>query len=433
MVRASAAGVFAILIRMRLTIVNQFYAPDLAPTGRLAASLAEHRAALGDEVTVVAGAGGYAGKPAAAPREGDAIRVLRLWTPGLGKRTALRRVLDYAAFFLLAAIRLALLPRQDVIVAMTTPPFILWTALIHKLFHRRTRIVLWNMDSYPEVAERDGVIRPGGVASRILAWLNRWAFSRIEAIVCLDEAMAALLRSRYEPAGQTLPIRVIPNWERAADFPRWPALGELDAQDAALVDGRFVVLYTGNRGRGHGFEAVIEAAQHLRNEPVRFVFVGGGSQTDGLLAAASRGRLENIALVDYVPEDRLRQLMAAADCALITLRDEMLGVMSPSKLHANLAMGLPVLYLGPADSNVDCAIRRCGCGASLHAKDHVGLAASIRQWMRQPERLRELSRRARAGFEEWYCDRRTLPQFDQLLDRSIRPESELPIERRKAA
>ena len=44
---------------MRLTLVNQFYAPDISPTAQLAASLAEHRADLGDEVTVITGRAGY--------------------------------------------------------------------------------------------------------------------------------------------------------------------------------------------------------------------------------------------------------------------------------------------------------------------------------------------------------------------------------------
>ena len=42
---------------MRLTIVNQYYVPDISPTAQLAASLAEHRAARGDHVTIIAGSG----------------------------------------------------------------------------------------------------------------------------------------------------------------------------------------------------------------------------------------------------------------------------------------------------------------------------------------------------------------------------------------
>jgi hypothetical protein len=72
---------------MRLTLLNQFYAPDISPTAQLAASLAEHRAARGDEVTVLTGRAGYleglAPEPAAAA-EGGRVRVRRSWTPDLG-------------------------------------------------------------------------------------------------------------------------------------------------------------------------------------------------------------------------------------------------------------------------------------------------------------------------------------------------------------
>ena len=54
---------------MRITIVNLYYPPDVSPTARLAASLAEHRAGLGDEVTVVTSRGRYAGGPPAGGSE----------------------------------------------------------------------------------------------------------------------------------------------------------------------------------------------------------------------------------------------------------------------------------------------------------------------------------------------------------------------------
>src|SRR6185436_1265307 len=44
---------------LRLTVLNQFYVPDISPTAHLAASLAEHRARAGDRVTVVTSQGGY--------------------------------------------------------------------------------------------------------------------------------------------------------------------------------------------------------------------------------------------------------------------------------------------------------------------------------------------------------------------------------------
>src|SRR6187551_58314 len=109
---------------MRLLLLNQFYAPDISPTAQLAASLAEHRAAQGDEVTVITGKAGYLEDLAApAPvHQVPALDVRRVWTPDLGKSTVVRRLLGYASFSSLGLVRLLTLKRQDVVIAMTTPP-----------------------------------------------------------------------------------------------------------------------------------------------------------------------------------------------------------------------------------------------------------------------------------------------------------------------
>src|SRR5687767_14992425 len=156
---------------MRLTLINQYYRPDISPTAQLSASLAEHRAKRGDRVTVISSRGEYVvrrrGSAFAASSKSNP-RVIRLWTPSLGKVTLLNRLLEYLAFYVMALWHAVTLPRQDVIVSLTTPPYIALAAVLHKLLHRRTRVVLWNMDCYPDVIERANIIRKGGVISRAL-------------------------------------------------------------------------------------------------------------------------------------------------------------------------------------------------------------------------------------------------------------------------
>src|SRR3546814_11110641 len=84
---------------------------------------------------------------------------------------------------------------------------------------------------------------------------------------------------------------------------------------------------------------------------------------------AARRKLTNGLMHGYVPKEQTPAVMAGADLALITLDERSLGVMSPSKLHANLAAGLPVLYVGPPGSNVDEAIERHDCGPSVREGD----------------------------------------------------------------
>lgn len=397
---------------MRLTLVNQFYAPDISPTAQLASSLAEHRAARDDRVTVITGRAGYLEglAPTGPLQTGPGLRIRRVWTPDLGKSSVGRRLLGYVTFLAGSVVRLVALPRQDVIVTMTTPPFAVLGALLHKLLHRRTRVVLWSMDCYPDAAERFGELRPGGVVSRMLRAVNRVAFRHLDHVVSLDGAMQELLVSQYSPAPDGPVATVIPNWERLALFPAndvkpWLGYDELD------VDGRTIVLYLGNTGVGHRFDTVLDAAARLEDDAL-FLFIGGGARWDELAQAADERGLANVVLRGYVPKDETPAVMAGADGALITLDQRSLGVMSPSKLHANLAAGLPILYVGPEGSNVDEAITSTGCGVSLREGDVDGLVAAVRS-LRGDAGARARSRQA---FEERYSDEATLPRWDAILD-----------------
>lgn len=403
---------------MRLTLVNLFYPPDLAASAHLAASLADHRAAEGDEVTIVCGRGGYLGgaeRGARSSRAADAPTVIRTWTPALGKETNARRLGDYIAFLAGAVARLVILPRQDVVVALTTPPYTLVAAVAHRLLHPRAKVVLWSLDLYPDAAEAYGTIRPGGFVSRIIRAASRWLMRRVDHVVAVDHAMLNRLLTGYthddRPTGS-----VISNWEPAARFPRdsqprpWVGYRQL-----ALTD-RFVVLHTGNFGVGHRAEGIADAAAILADDGVTFLFVGGGARVPELAAQVERRNLRNVLFHDYVPRADTTGVLAGARCSLISLDDRSLGIMSPSKMHSSLAMGLPIVYVGPPGTNVDDAILRYRCGFSIRQGDVPGIVEAIRRLRDDSGLADELSRNARRAFEDTYSDLSALPRFDALLE-----------------
>ena len=396
---------------MRLTIINQFYPPDISPTAQLTASLAAHRAGLGDSVTVVASQGYVSQSDSETHIKSDQLRIRRIWTPKLGKRTLIHRFLDYVVFYFSALWVVVRLPRQDVVICLTTPPFIVSLGVLHKLIHRRTKLVLWNMDCYPEVAERVGIIREKGVISPILRLLNRFLWTRIDHIVCLDKPMKSILNHRNR--SHVVPTSIIPNWEPLSEFPR--KVFEICADTGRDL---FTILYSGNLGHGHSIDTLIEAGQELqqKNSRIRFLVTGGGAGMRDLERKIKVRKLTSFELLGYVRKGQLRQIQQDADCALITLRDEMLGIMSPSKLHANLAMGQPVIYVGPQGSNVDEAITKYQCGLSLRNGDVAGLVNAINTMAASPSLQQSYAQSARCAFEDKYCDLKTLPLFDATID-----------------
>lgn len=405
---------------MRITIINQFYKPDIPPTATLAGHLAEHRAAQGDEVTIVASRGGYSSpnKLNKQAHKSKNPRVIRVWTPMLGKKSVIRRCLDYLSFYVLGFLRVLILPRQDVIITLTTPPFIAWTAIAHRLIHRRCKVVLWNMDCYPELAEEGDAMKKGGLMSRSMRWANGRLFSTIDHLVTLDQAMADLIapyHAKRDRGKHPLPVTVIPNWERLEDYPPNADPGNWQGAKELGLGDDFVLLYMGNMGVGHGFDTALDAAEKLKGQPIKFLFIGGGKRFDHVKEQAEQRGLGNVKVTPYIPWKEVPQAMRRGGCALITLRDNILGIMSPSKLHANLAAGLPILYIGPKTCNVDEAIERFGCGLSVRHGQADAVAAFITELVEDPDKLAALQAKSRQAFDEAYNDRSVLPQFDGVI------------------
>ncbi len=413
----------------RITILNQFYPPDLAPTAHLAASLARHRADQGDTVTVicgrssyVGGAGSSAGPGTGRGTDGDTgatgtVTVIRVATPGSGKSSVLTRLTGYIGFHLGALVRLVSLPRQDVVVSMTTPPYLVtWPVLLALI--SRVRVVLWSMDVYPDAAERFDQVDPRGTTSRVLRALNRWLYPRLDHLVTLDPAMTDLLVSQYG-RGNRPATTVIPNWEPAELFPDDSTSEPWSGYRRPDLAGRTVVAYTGNTGTGHRFDTVVAAAGRLDPDRDAFLFVGGGVRWKELESAAlalGSGHGAPFVLQGYLDKSEMPGVLCGARASLITLDDDALGVMSPSKLHTSLGMGRPVIYIGPVGSNVDEAIARFDCGFSLRHGDVDGLVDAISR-LRDDDALHaRLSANARRAFDEAYCDTVALPRFDEIID-----------------
>ena len=402
---------------MRLLIINQFYKPDISATAHLAASLAEHRAQRGDHVTVIASQGGYLPSSElvkADPTDNPVVK--RIWTPRLGKATLLNRATDYGTFYLFGSLASMRLPRQDAIIAMTTPPAIGWAGVLHRMMHPHTKLILWNMDCYPELGEATGVVKFGGLISRTLRAANGGVFRHLDHLVCLDSSMARLLHRNYVKGRRNLPTTIIPNWEPASLYPAdvqpppWAPAENLD------LHGCFTVLYLGNIGAAYHFDTLIEVAEIMLDDPVRFLIVGSGAQWDYVVQAVAERSLHNIIMHGYVPKEHTPSVIATADCSYVSLNQRCDGMCSPSKLHATLAMGLPVIFTGPEGGNVDEAITQFGCGVSLRQGQALEIASFLRALMQNPVQLATLGKNARRAFEQAYCDTRVLPKFDRLLE-----------------
>ncbi len=401
---------------MKILLFSQFFSPDSSPVANLVTSFVEDRVARGDEVTVITSRNTYAiGIPEAQRKYGvDKAKIIRIWSPVFSKSSHLSRIVAYACYYLGALFHAITLSPQDAIVSVTVPPYIVFAGLLHKCLHSRTRVILWYMDVYPDVMEVTGLIKKGSFLDRLLRAFNRLSFGHIDHLISLDEAMEERLLSQYAAPQNPVSHSIIPTWERPSDF---PSMKTKRSAEAFTRENPMIILYTGNAGWGHDFVPLIEAAQMFEDIPIEFHFTGGGKRTSWIKEQIEKKNLKNIKMHGYVSHEELLERLSKAHLGLITLRNDCAGIMSPSKLYSYLAMGLPVLYLGPCKSNVDMAILTGHCGFSLNSNSSEELISKIRGVLDDPFSLVELSENAKAVFSLRYTDKICLSLFHECLTR----------------
>jgi glycosyltransferase involved in cell wall biosynthesis len=197
------------------------------------------------------------------------------------------------------------------------------------------------------------------------------------------------------------------------------------------LEGRFVVLFSGNLGRVNEFKTVLDAARilHERRDIV-FLFIGDGAKAVEIERYARENSLDNIRLLPYQPRGLLRYSLAAGHASLVTLADGLAGLSVPSKTYPILAAGRPVLFVGDCRSDVARMLRDGGCGEVFAPGDSERLASVIEDWAADPKRVERMGVRARSLFETGFDRPRAvnayLEAFTKCLNDHPRHAEEIP-------
>jgi colanic acid biosynthesis glycosyl transferase WcaI len=398
----------------RIVFLNEFYTPARAGTAQLLQDLAEDLAAAGHSVTVVCGNRTYpdAGGVEVRRESIGGVRVERVRTTGFRGGGAAGRLANYCSYMAGAALRLLFMRRPDAVVSLTSPPMVPLLGLAAARL-QSARAYNWAMDLYPDLAFALGYLRPGSFVGRTLSVLSRIALRHSDCVVAIGDAMAR----RLTAAGARRVV-VIHEWSDGQAIRPRPVAGHA-LRKAWGWDGRFVILYSGVMGLAHEFDTALAAAERLQDRPeVHWVFIGAGARRDDVERDARRRGLGDVEFRPLVPRERIGDTLTAADVHLVTLRDQVAGMLVPGKIYGILAAGRPCLYVGPAGCEVARLLDEGRCGVRVAVGDDAGLAAAISRYLGDEPRRMADGQRARRLFDERFDRPRAMAAFRRLLTAS---------------
>jgi len=397
---------------MKILFFNRFFFPDASATSQILSDLAFHLAARGRDVHVVTS------RIPGSRSDGEIVRdvtVHRVATPIEGPHGLGRRALAYCDYSLgarRAAMRLV--SPGDVVVVKTDPP-LLSASLAHLAKSQGARVIVWMQDLFPEVAREYGVPGMRGPLGAWLARIRNRSLARSDAVVAIAERMASRVRALgCVPAER---LHVIHNWADGEAIA--PIERDANPMRAAWgLEGRFVVAYSGNLGRVHEFDTLLDAAAMLRpHEDVVILIVGRGPRLAEVRARAEREGLGNVRFLPHQDRALLGRTLGIADVHVCVLRPEFEGLVHPSKLYGIMAAGRPALFVGEVTGETGSILAETGAGLSIARGDADALAAAILALRGDAAARSAMGERARKAFVERYDMPVALARWEALIAR----------------
>jgi colanic acid biosynthesis glycosyl transferase WcaI len=398
-----------------LLLVNQHYYPDVASTGQHLTDLAEHLARGGVDVTVLTSRGHYVAGQVDAPRREsrNGVHVRRVRTTGFGRTSRLGRIVDYATFYVRALWIVWTEPGLTGVVFLTTPPLLSVIGALGRAMRGR-RYGIWSMDLHPDAEIAAGMVRAESVVGRCLRWLDERAYRGADFVVDLGPYMKARVIAKGVPVERTA---TVPVWGHAE--PTHGTSGAEALKASLGLEGRFVVMYSGNAGLVHDFDDILGAMLAMRDDPrVFFLFVGDGPRRREIEAFAAEHALTHFAYRPYFPREQVGDALAVADVHLISLRRPFVGISVPGKLYGIMAAGRPALFAGPEQCETADTIREADCGVVVDPAGGDGAArivAAIMRWVGDPAAARAAGERGRAAFRARYGPARNCDAFESVI------------------
>ena len=265
----------------------------------------------------------------------------------------------------------------DVVFCNQLSPVMMADAAIAYKKRYKVPVVMYCLDLWPESLIAGGITRES-IIYKYYHHVSKRIYRQMDRILITSRLFSDYLRDEF--AIKKEKIEYLPQY----------AEGIFEQIPPKEKTGVFDFMFAGNIGAVQSVETILKAAELLKDEPVRFHIVGGGTDLGRLQSIKETKGLDNVIFYGRRPLEEMPEFYAKADAMLITLAaDPVLSLTLPGKVQSYMAVGKPIIG----------AIEDAQCGFCGKAEDAVELATNIRKFIDSEERV-TMGQNARKFYEE---------------------------------
>ena len=191
------------------------------------------------------------------------------------------------------------------------------------------KMVLYCLDLWPESLCIGGV-RRNSIIYRVFKKISKSIYRTADEILVTSRSFQPYLSKMFGIAEEK--IHYLPQYAES-QFLELPSKPQGDV---------FELLFAGNIGTAQSVDTILDAAELLQDEKVRFHIVGDGIELERLKKRAAY--LKNVIFYGRKPLEDMPQYYAMADAMLVTLTDDpVISLTLPGKVQTYMAAGKPII------------------------------------------------------------------------------------------
>lgn len=377
--------------KKRLLIYAHYYIPDTASTGQILRELAEGMLDKFD-ITVICVVPSYLGtveekyKTQKYYKENiNGVKVLRIRVPEFSKTNKKSRVKNIVSYFLGAMAATFRVGKMDYVFSISQPPILGGLLGVWGKWVKHAKYIYNIQDFNPEQVIAVGYTKNKLITSTMMCF-DKFSCRQSDLIITVGRDLVETVKNRFK-GGRVPKTVMINNWIDESEIYPLPEDHPkvLAFKKQYGLDGKFVIMYSGNIGLYYDLENLIRVIERFGPEtktadgrPVAFAFVGAGSVLDALKNYVQDKHMTNVIFIPYQNKADLIYSLNAGDIHWCVNSKGIKGVSCPSKAYGIMAVGKPILGVLESGSEVRCLIEDTCSGLCCEPGEYDKVEKNIR-------------------------------------------------------
>lgn len=278
------------------------------------------------------------------------ISIKRVKYISMNRKNKLGRLINYFSFTFSILLKLRSLKKYKYVFVYSNPPLLPYIAYLGNKFYG-IQIVYVLYDIYPEIALLTNSIKNGSLVHKTMNHINIKIYNKLTKLVVLSEDMKDFIANNREINAKK--ISVIENWYHKIDSQKILLNNDIAKFKKLDKDNRFKLVYTGNLGVAQDSDLIINLIKNNQNnEEISFVIAGHGNKMNELKKLEADLNFDNLYIYDFLHDEEYEKLLLLADAFVLSLKKELSGLASPSKLYSYLSAGKPTIAIIDSNSHL---------------------------------------------------------------------------------